>query len=134
MPVVDKNEVVVFDVKKQKKTNATSSEIISEDARIEPKSAIVLTAEEKNMTSINQFVDIEPYLSGLKKQGKLESYGKYKTMPTSGQVYCFVYDKAGTVVAQLRRDGKDFVNLKTFATEMISDYKNCGAIWLRLKQ
>ena len=134
MPVVDKNEVVVFDVKKQKKMNTTSIDIISEDERIEPKPAMVLTADEKNMTSINQFVNIEQYLSGLKNQGKLESYGKYKTMPTSGQVYCFVYDKTGTVVAQLRRDGNDFVNLKTFATEMISDYKNCGAIWLRLKQ
>ena len=133
MPVDNKNEIVILDVKKQKTSKNTSNAIISEDDRVGIKPTVELTPDEKNMVSINLFADVEPYLSELKQTGKLESYGKYKTMPTTGLVYCLVYNQDGKVVAQLRRDGNTFFNLKTQATEMISDYKNCGAIWLRLK-
>ena len=54
-------------------------------------------------------------------------------MPANQDCYVFVYDKAGSVVAVLRKENGTQLNLKTLGEDDIKKYKNCGAIWLQIK-
>lgn len=91
-----------------------------------------LTPDEESMAAIVSFDEIEPYIKGLKSEGRLHAYGKYASMPEDDPCYMFVYDKEGSVVAVLRQmqDGQHF-NLRTLKEDHVRNYKNCGAIWLQ---
>ena len=92
-----------------------------------------LTPTEQRMVEIHSFYDIEPFVKELESAGRLDEYGKYATMPSDAFVYLFVYDKKGSVVAVLRNDHGEVFNLDTLQQDVIKNYKNCGAIWLQLK-
>jgi len=122
LPVDDQKEVAAFQVESQNgKTDATTPQ------------AITLSEEEQRMKEIYQFAGIEPYVKELKATGKVSNYGKYATMPASGCCHLFVYNPQGEVVAVLRKDNATTVNLRTMQKDEITNYKNCGAIWLQLK-
>lgn len=91
-----------------------------------------LTPDEESMAAIFKFDEIEPYIKGLKSEGRLHAYGKYASMPEDEPCYMFVYDKEGSVVAVLRQmqNGQHF-NLRTLKEDHVRNYKNCGAIWLQ---
>lgn len=93
-----------------------------------------LTADEEQMAAIVSFYSIEPYVKELKDDGRIKAYGKYASLPEDESCHIFVYDKSGGVVAVLRQseDGRQF-NLQTRQSDNVTDYKNCGAIWLQLK-
>ncbi len=137
MPVGDRNELVAFQVSSQEADRSSSNEAISEETLEESPGetnpAITLTPDEQQMKSITSFYDIEPYVKGLKGKGRLAAYGKYATLPANQDCYIFVYDKAGSVVAVLRRENGNQINLNTLGEDDIKKYKNCGAIWLQLK-
>ncbi len=94
---------------------------------------VSLTEVEKGMLGITQFYDIEPYIKGLKADGRVKSYGKYATMPQGEPCHVFVYDRQGDIKAVLRVRPDSQVNLQTMQEDNIRNYKNCGAIWLQLK-
>lgn len=91
-----------------------------------------LTPDEESMAAIFKFDEIEPYIKGLKSEGRLHAYGKYASMPEDDPCYMFVYDKEGSVIAVLRQmqNGQHF-NLRTLKEDHVRNYKNCGAIWLQ---
>ncbi|MBR5747841.1 MAG: hypothetical protein IKY01_03530 [Prevotella sp.] len=93
-----------------------------------------LTSDEESMAAIVRFDDIEPYVKGLKNDGRIRAYGKYASLPEDDPCYMFVYDKEGSVVAVLRQseDGQHF-NLRSLKEDNVRNYKNCGAIWLQFK-
>lgn len=91
-------------------------------------------AQERQMLEVSSFQQIEPLVESLKGQGLLEDYGKYKTLPQSGTCYIFIYNRSGQVPAVLKKTDGTVVNLSTHKTDNITNYKDCGAIWLRLKQ
>lgn len=127
MPVSDKNEVAVLEISTPNKGYETKPTVV-ENAPV-----IQLSTEEKEMTKVKSFYDIEPFIKNLKSQGRLAAYGKYATMPTTGLVHIFVYDKQGNIAALLRKTNEGQVNLNTLKTDNVSNYKSCGAIWLQLK-
>ncbi len=135
MPIADKSEVVVFQVLPDSiKPLTTPEEVISEETRVEaPASVITLTKEEEQMVAITSFYNIEPYIKGLRGKNKLEAYGKYATMPADSACHIFVYDQQGQVKAVLRKTPTAQLNLKTLKEDNVKNYRNCGAIWFRLK-
>lgn len=137
LPVADKSEVTVFEVAPAAKPNQieTKPAIIVEESPVEVEKApeLELTSEEKQMKQIRSFYDVEPYVKGLKNNGKLKAYGKYATMPTGEDCHLFVYDKQGNISALLRKSGAMQYNLYTLKEDNVKNYKNCGAIWFQLK-
>ena len=132
LPVTDKKEVVVFQVDNSTSKDS-SAEVISEDSPSPSVEVITLTADEEKMKSITSFYEITPYIESLKKEGRLDTYGKYSTMPQDGKCHLFVYDKQGKVVAALRKTGGYVLNIATLRGDNIKNYNECGAIWLRIK-
>ena len=138
MPVSDKNEVKVLEVApvaKSKQIEAQPAIIVTEEAPVvaEKQQFLELTPDEKQMTQVQSFYDVEPYIKGLKSKNKLVAYGKYATMPTNEDCHLFVYDKQGNISALLRKTGANQYNLNTLKEDNIKNYKNCGAIWFQLK-
>ena len=135
MPIADKSEVVVFQVQPDSiKPLTTPEEVISEETRVEaPASVITLTKEEEQMVAITSFYNIEPYIKGIRDKNKLEAYGKYATLPADSACHIFVYDQQGQVKAVLRKTPTAQLNLKTLNEDNVKNYRNCGAIWFRLK-
>ena len=138
MPVADKSEVKVLEVApvaKSQKMEAKPAVLVTEEApRVEKTQPVLkLTPDEIQMTQIQGFYDIEPYIKGLKSNGKLNAYGKYATMPVDEDCHLFVYDKQGNISALLRKSGANQYNLNTLKEDNIKNYKNCGAIWFQLK-
>ena len=138
LPVADKSEVTVFEVAPVTKPNQMEAKpaiIVTEEMpQVEEKQQVLeLTSEEKQMKLIRSFYDVEPYIKGLKSQGKLNAYGKYATMPEKEDCHIFVYDKQGNISALLRKSAAKQYNLNTLKEDNIKNYKNCGAIWFQLK-
>lgn len=138
MPVADKSEVTVFEVAPVDKPNQIGAKpaiiVTEEDPQKEEKQqSIELTSDEKQMKLIRSFYDVEPYIKGLKSNGKLKAYGKYATMPLSEDCHLFIYDKQGNISALLRKSGENQFNLNTLKEDNVKNYKNCGAIWFQLK-
>ena len=138
LPVADKSEVTVFEVSPVTKPNQMEAKpaiiVTEEKPQVEEKQQVLeLTSEEKQMKLIRSFYDVEPYIKGLKSQGKLNAYGKYATMPENEDCHIFVYDKQGNISALLRKSAAKQYNLNTLKEDNIKNYKNCGAIWFQLK-
>ena len=138
MPVADKSEVTVLEVApvtKPGKIEAKPAIIVTEETpQVEEKQQVLeLTPDERKMTQVKSFYDVEPFIKGLISKGKLNAYGKYATMPTGEDCHLFVYDKQGNISALLRKSGDVQYNLNTLKEDNIKNYKNCGAIWFQLK-
>ncbi len=131
IPIADRSEISVFQVtpKEEAFTNVPSLST----AIASPTAVITLTAEERRMNSIQKFEEIEPYVKGLQQSGKVTDYGKYASLPDKGNCHLFIYDREGNVLAVLRKEGDVLTNLGTLKEDIIKNYKNCGAIWFRLK-
>lgn len=135
LPISNKSEVVVFEVTPiNEKPLETPEEIISEETPEElPNPSIDLTIEEEQMVAVKSFYDVEPFVKSLRDKNRLEAYGKYATMPADSTCHLFIYDRQGQVKAVLRKTASTQVNLNTLKEDDIKNYKNCGAIWFRLK-
>lgn len=137
LPVADKSEVAVFDVtpipEQSQQTVAPAIIVEKENVPAESTPTIELTSEEQQMKKVRSFYEIEPYIKVLKNQGKLNDYGKYATMQDNYYCHMFVYDKQGNILALLRKCGPVQYNLSTLKEDNVKNYKNCGAIWFRLK-
>lgn len=137
MPVADKSEVTVFQVAPAAQPDKPEAKpaIIVEETPVEVEKApeLELTSEEKQMRQVRSFYEVEPYIKGLKSKGRLNAYGKYATLPANEDCHLFVYDKQGNISALLRKIGDKQYNLNTLKEDNVKYYKNCGAIWFKLK-
>ena len=93
----------------------------------------VLSGKEKEMIAIKTFTQLNDYIKKGKESGNILAAGKYLTMPRTGTIYSFVYNKAGEVPACLKMQNGDGINLLTGKLDDISTYKGCGAIWIQTK-
>ena len=92
-----------------------------------------LTADERQMTTVTSFYQIEPFIKGLQAEGRLRAYGKYNSLPEDDPCHLFIYNKEGEVVAALRKYAEGLFNLRTREADLIGNYHNCGAIWFQTK-
>lgn len=142
MPVIDRNEIVVFQVSEVNAQSVTDNQLdeeralnssISESAQevsIIPPS---ISDGEAHMASLKNFYELEPYITDLQQKGIVKAFGKYKDMPRNTDCYLFIYNRKGDVVAVLRHENGIDYNLRTLQTDQINNYKECGAIWLQTK-
>lgn len=93
----------------------------------------VLNEEELEMVTLDSFYKIEPYIKLLESKGKLKAYGKFKNLPNNDLCYLFIYNKEGEIVAVMKHTADAVLNLKTLEQDIVTNYKNCGAIWFQLK-
>lgn len=93
----------------------------------------LITPEEKKMISMVSFYEIEPYIKQLKADERVNRYGKYSTMPENDLCHLFIYNRDGDIVTVLLKTPQNTYNLKTREKDVISNYKNCGAIWFTLR-
>ena len=104
--------------------------------RLQPKvkeEKFILNEEELEMVTLDSFYKIEPYIKLLESKGKLKAYGKFKNLPNNDLCYLFIYNKEGEIVAVMKHTADKVVNLKTLEQDIVTNYKNCGAIWFQLK-
>lgn len=111
---------------------STAEDSVSPVSEEVPVSNNSLTSDEQVMLEVRSFTQIEPFISGLRVKNVIRDFGKYATLP-EGSCYLFVYDRAGNVVAAIRKEGTDQTNLETGEKDDVSSYKGCGAIWFRMK-
>lgn len=93
----------------------------------------MLNEEELEMVTLNSFYMIEPYIRLLENKGRLKAYGKFKNLPNNDLCYLFIYNKDGEIVAVMKHTADKVINLKTLEQDIVTSYKNCGAIWFQLK-
>jgi len=104
--------------------------------RLQPKvkeEKFILNEEEREMVTLDSFYKIEPYIKLLENKGKLKAYGKFKNLPNNDLCYLFIYNKEGEIVAVMKHTADKVINLKTLEQDIVTNYKNCGAIWFQLK-
>ena len=104
--------------------------------RLQPKAKeekFILNEEELEMVTLDSFYKIEPYIKLLENKGKLKAYGKFKNLPNNDLCYLFIYNKEGEIVAVMKHTADKVINLKTLEQDIVTNYKNCGAIWFQLK-
>jgi hypothetical protein len=104
--------------------------------RLQPKvkeEKFILNEEELEMVTLDSFYKIEPYIKLLENKGKLKAYGKFKNLPNNDLCYLFIYNKEGEIVAVMKHTADKVINLKTLEQDIVTNYKNCGAIWFQLK-
>jgi hypothetical protein len=104
--------------------------------RLQPKvkeEKFILNEEELEMVTLDSFYKIEPYIELLESKGKLKAYGKFKNLPNNDLCYLFIYNKEGEIVAVMKHTADKVINLKTLEQDIVTNYKNCGAIWFQLK-
>jgi hypothetical protein len=104
--------------------------------RLQPKvkeGKFILNEEELEMVTLDSFYKIEPYIKLLENKGKLKAYGKFKNLPNNDLCYLFIYNKEGEIVAVMKHTADKVINLKTLEQDIVTNYKNCGAIWFQLK-
>lgn len=94
--------------------------------------SIVLSQQEKDMINVTTFDQIQPLIKRYVANNTMRDYGKYATLP-DGPAYLFVYNRAGEVVAVIRKDDTTQINIRTGVSDDVKQYKDCGAIWFRFK-
>ena len=92
----------------------------------------LISSEGQKMITLTKFDEIEPYIKQLKADDRILGYGKYRTMPKDEHCYLFIYNREGDIVTVLEQTALGTYNLKTREKDVISNYKNCGAIWFTL--
>lgn len=151
MPVAGGEDVMIVgtsDPKTPAETSAAAAEPDAEAgatvAKTEPAAAEAPTPSLENtiqqpteletrMVAIERAEDIEPFVKGLRAEGKLAGYGRYKDMPRQAECYVFVFNRSHEVVAVIRQTGSGQVNLRTGEKDNVGAYAECGAIWLQMK-
>ncbi len=89
------------------------------------------TPREKELLNLSSFDKVNSYISQGKKDGKIAQAGKYATMPQNELVYLIIYNKKGEIPACMKVVDTRPVNIATGKEDPISNYKGCGAIWIK---
>lgn len=113
----------------------TSSEIaqVTQQALSQP--TFEVTANEKDMLAVRNLSQINRYVADGSKVGRVTSYGKYDSATRLfGKSYLFLFDKEGKVMAVLRKNGDDIVNLSTGSSDAVANYGRCGVVWFQCKE
>ena len=91
------------------------------------------TQKEQEMLAVETFTALNEYVNLGRKNGTITQVGKYSNLPTTDAVYVFIHNKQGEIPACLKVAGETCINLKTGTPDLISNYKGCGAIWIKTK-
>ncbi len=89
--------------------------------------------ELEKILSAKDFFDLEGIMTPMKKSGVITEMGRYTSGMDVSDCYLVVFDTDGNICALLS-PGKDTrMNIGTKTPDHTSNYKNCGAIWFKMK-
>lgn len=92
------------------------------------------TESEKELLNVKNLTEINAYIKQGEKNGKVSAYGKYDAdTRLFGKSYLFIFDRE-KMLAVLRKNGGDFVNLSNGQSDAISNYGRSGIVWVQLKE
>ena len=83
------------------------------------------------LSGVRTFDQVKPFIEALDEKGLLIDYGKFTTLPETGNCYILVYDRNGAIAARLKRENRELQNLDTDRLDSFSNYPGCGATWFR---
>lgn len=86
---------------------------------------------EQEILNVGSASEIESFLKTKKANGEITGFGRLKTMPSSGDLYLFIFNPQGEIEACLKRDKGEIKRIDNGNHCAISDYKGCGAIWFK---
>ena len=113
---------------RQAKTVAETPVVVDEK---DVESSRVEETERSSLMEITRFDQMKALIGSLDADGLLIDYGKYATLPESGDCYIVIYDRTGLIKARLKRESKSIRNMVTGETDDPSNYPGCGALWFR---
>ena len=90
-----------------------------------------MTEAGSSLSEISRFDQLRAFIGALEEKELLIDYGKFATLPKTGDCYIVVYDRSGLIKAKLRRASKELLNLETGERDDLSNYPGCGALWFR---
>ena len=91
------------------------------------------TTKERTMIDVCSFTALNEYINQGRADGSIIEIGKYSTLPTKGTVYVFIHNRQGEIPACMKMTDGIAINLSTGKEDVISNYKGCGAIWIKFK-
>ena len=96
-------------------------------------SAQQLSDVEKILLNVNTFSALNDFINHGREDGSILNVGSYKTLPTTGICYVFIHNRDGNIPAHIKCVDSRPINIKTGLEDSISNYKGCGAIWVKFK-
>lgn len=122
--------------KPSKPENITPERTVDQESKVETRVETTEVAPRKPsegspLSDVRTFDQVKPFIETLEDKGLLIDYGKYATLPESGNCFMVVYDRSGAIVARLRRENRELRNMDTNRPDSFSNYPGCGAIWFR---
>lgn len=122
---IDKNKVLSFNTE-EKKTPETT--VAPAEETYTP------TLKERIMLNVSTFTELNDYVNAGRADETITDVGKYSNLPKSGIVYAFIHNRQGNIPACLKITDGTALNLRTGKSDKISNYKGCGAIWIKFKE
>lgn len=123
---------VEIEKKPSKPENITPERTVEQEPKVEtPVVAPQKPSEGSPLSDVRTFDQVKPFIEALDDKGLLIDYGKYATLPESGNCFMFVYDRSGAIVARLSRENRELRNMDTNRPDSFSNFPGCGAIWFR---
>ena len=89
--------------------------------------------KEKELLNIKTFMELNEYINVGREKEIIVQVGKYSTLPTDGIIYVFIHNREGEIPACMKNEKGRTLNLSTGKEDQITNYKGCGAIWIRFK-
>ena len=89
--------------------------------------------ELEKILSARDFFDLEGIMMPMKKSGIITEMGRYASGTDISDCYLVVFDTDGNIRALLSPGTDSRTNIATGKPDSTSNYKNCGAIWFKMK-
>lgn len=97
------------------------------------KPTFVPTDGERNLLNIQSFNALNEFINQGRQSGTIVGVGNYKTLPKDETCYVFIHNREGEIPAHLKWQNAKALNMVTGSEDAITNYKGCGAIWIKLK-
>lgn len=122
---IDKNKVLSFNTEEKKTPETTVAPAVE---------TYTPTLKERIMLNVSTFTELNDYVNAGRADETITDVGKYSNLPKSGIVYVFIHNRQGNIPACLKITDGTALNLRTGKGDKISNYKGCGAIWIKFKE
>ena len=131
LPFYNEENMLVSDFVSAKNADVQPVIVASEERKDETDSYHP-TETEKAMVRIASFSKLNDYINQGRRDERIVDVGKYSDMPKEGIIYVFIHNRLGEIPACMKVTNGSAVNLITGKEDRISDYKGCGAIWIKI--
>lgn len=95
----------------------------------------VPTLAEKEIQAIRHLSEINTFIAKGSKEGTIKAYGKYDSNTRLfSKTYFFLINKDGNVIAHLKKEGNNILNLESGKEDSIENHGRCGVIWFQFAE